>query len=159
MKEEKLLLQGVKFVITVSIMVLVLLLGGLFLYFFDIHKPSSQSLEGLNCGTEPIYYPQAIVNDSDGRALFKLNCKSCHNENMVSDMTGPALAGVQSRWETTDDLYDWIRNAPALVASGHEYANQLYNEWNKLQMTTFPELSDDDIQSILLYIEVMSGQQ
>ena len=33
-----------------------------------------------------------------GKDLFRNLCGSCHNKNMVQDMTGPALGGVQERW-------------------------------------------------------------
>lgn len=94
---------------------------------------------------------------ADGKALFKKNCKSCHNENMKSDMTGPALGGVQQRWadagESEANLYEWIRNSQGLVAAGNEYAVNIFNEWNKSVMTSFQGLTDEEIGEILLYIE------
>lgn len=90
-----------------------------------------------------------------GETLFKNKCASCHNRNMVADMTGPALGGVQDRWAEypPEDLYAWIRNSTALVGSGHQKAVELFNTWKKVPMQAFPELTDDDIASMLLYIE------
>ncbi len=88
----------------------------------------------------------------DGKALFKANCASCHNKNMVADMTGPALAGVQDRWESEELLYSWIRNSGAVINSGNSYANTLFNKWNKSPMTAFPDLKDAEIEQILLYV-------
>ena len=44
-----------------------------------------------------------------GKALFKANCASCHNKNMIDDMTGPALGGINERWDGREELlYKWI---------------------------------------------------
>ena len=90
-----------------------------------------------------------------GKTLFRNQCASCHNRDMKSDMTGPALGGVIERWAEypESDLYAWIRNSAALIATGHPRANEIFNAFNKVQMTPFPTLTDDDIASLLLYIE------
>src|SRR5690606_29625138 len=51
------------------------------------------------------------------------------------------------------DLYEWIRNSQALVSEGHPRAVEVYNQYNKVVMNAFPNLTDDDIASLLLYIE------
>ncbi len=66
----------------------------------------------------------SFAQDADsgaGKELFRNNCAACHNKDMKSDMTGPALGGVQERWADypIEDLYSWIRNSQALVESGH----------------------------------------
>ncbi|MCI1268122.1 MAG: c-type cytochrome [Saprospiraceae bacterium] len=90
-----------------------------------------------------------------GKASFKNNCASCHNKNMKDNLTGPALAGVEARWSAFPkaDLYSWIRNSQGLIAKGHPRAVELYNTYNKLVMTAFPAISDEEIESILLYID------
>ncbi len=94
-------------------------------------------------------------NTDEGKALFRANCGSCHNSNMKSKMTGPALGGVEERWADypQEDLYGWIRNSAAMVANDHPRAVEVYNEWNGAQMSPFPDLSDDDITNILAYID------
>ena len=89
-----------------------------------------------------------------GKKLFMTNCASCHNKNMQDDMVGPALAGVQERWEKypLGDLYSWIRNSSLLIAGNHPKAVSLWKEW-KSTMTSFPHLSDEDIESLIVYIE------
>ncbi len=89
-----------------------------------------------------------------GKGLFKANCASCHNKNMIDNMTGPALGGVQERWEGKEELlYDWIRNSSAVIAAGDPYAVSLYNEYNKSVMTAFPNLTDEEIEALLVYID------
>lgn len=86
----------------------------------------------------------------DGKALFQANCASCHHP--IKKSTGPALQGVESRVPSKDWLYKWIKNSAAVIASGDAYANQIYTEYNKTAMTAFPNLSNEDIDAILLYV-------
>ena len=104
---------------------------------------------------------QAQPSIESGKQLFKANCAQCHNRNMKDKLTGPALGGVQERWAGKEDvLYAWIRNSQAVIASGDPYAVALYNEWNKVLMNPFPNLTDDDIASILLYVDaVYTGKE
>ncbi len=99
---------------------------------------------------------QAEVSPAVGKTLFKQQCAQCHNKNMKDDLTGPALGGVQQRWEGREEiLYAWIRNSQAVIASGDEYAVNLYNKWDKTLMNPFPNLTDDEIASLLVYIDNM----
>ena len=86
----------------------------------------------------------------DGKALFNAKCASCHavDKNLV----GPALKGVEDRWPEKDQLYAWVRNSAAVVKSGYPRAVAVYNEYNKVQMTAFPELTNGDIDAILTYV-------
>ncbi len=86
-----------------------------------------------------------------GEALFKANCTSCHALN--KRVLGPALAGVSNR-HSEAWLLKWIKNAPAMVASGDKEALKIYNEYNQAAMTPFPQFSDDDVKNILAYIKV-----
>jgi len=97
----------------------------------------------------------AEVTINEGKALFKVNCASCHNKNMKAKATGPALGGVEERWSAypKSDLYGWIRNSAKMVAAGHPRAVEIYNEWDKSPMTAMPQLTDENIESILLYID------
>jgi hypothetical protein len=73
---------------------------------------------------------------------------------MKADMTGPALGGVQARWEGNEELlYDWIRNSSAVIASGDPYSVKLFADWNQSVMTGFPNLTDDQITNILAYVD------
>ena len=90
------------------------------------------------------------VQAQDGKALFQQKCASCHAIN--KNLTGPALSGVEDRWPNKADLYRWIRNSAALIKEGHPRAVEVYNQYNKIQMTAFPELKDADIDAILAYI-------
>src|SRR5450432_3110708 len=79
----------------------------------------------------------------DGKALFQSNCASCHNPIKV--VTGPALKGVTDRVADNKLLHDWIRNNVKVLGSGNKYFNDLYNQYGKTPMNTFPNLSDPEI--------------
>ncbi|MCP9198684.1 c-type cytochrome [Gramella sp. GC03-9] len=85
-----------------------------------------------------------------GKELFNSLCAACHKP--YSNSIGPALHGVTDRRDR-DWLNSWIKNSAALIASGDEQANAIYNEWNQTAMPAFPQLSDSDIGDILAYVE------
>jgi len=88
---------------------------------------------------------------SAGEALFKANCKSCHK--LDAKLVGPALTGVTERAPSVQWIIKWVHNPAKLIASGDEYANKIYNEYNKSQMTAFTTLKDEQILSIIAYIK------
>lgn len=88
----------------------------------------------------------------DGQKLFKNNCSSCHYPTDAK-LVGPGLKDIQERWPDKDKLYSWIRNAPEFLKTGDPYATALYEQYNKLPMTPFPTLKDEEIAAILSFIE------
>lgn len=90
-----------------------------------------------------------------GKELFGANCAACHAKDMKTASTGPALGGVEERWSAypRQDLYAWIRNSQAQIASGHPRATELWNQYKPVLMNSFPGLTDEQIESLLLYIK------
>lgn len=90
-----------------------------------------------------------------GKTLFQNQCAACHNKNMKDDLTGPALGGTQERWAEypQEDLYNWIRNSQAMIQAGHPRAVEMWNKYKPTVMNSFAGFTDDDIASILLYID------
>ncbi len=86
----------------------------------------------------------------DGKAIFAANCASCHNP--LKDATGPALQGVDARVPGKEWIHNWVHNPSGVIASGDKYANDLYIKWNKTQMTAFPQLSNEDIDAVVAYV-------
>ncbi len=86
----------------------------------------------------------------DGKAIFQANCASCHNP--LKDATGPALKGVDAHVPSKEWLYKWIHNPSGVIASGDKYANELFIKWNKTQMTAFPQLSNEEIDAVIAYV-------
>jgi len=87
----------------------------------------------------------------DGKTLFQTNCATCHNP--IKQVTGPALKGVTERVPDQKLLHAWIKNNAAVLASGNKYFNDLFNQFSKTPMNTFPGLTDPEIDAILKYIE------
>jgi cytochrome c551/c552 len=87
----------------------------------------------------------------DGKALFQTNCAQCHNPFKV--VTGPALKGVTERIPDKNLLHEWIHNNAKVLASGNKYFNDLFVQYNKTAMNTFPSLTDPEIDAILKYVE------
>jgi len=87
---------------------------------------------------------------SKGETLFKDNCKSCHA--IHTEEVGPALKDVTKRRDVKW-LGAWIRNSTAVIGSGDKYANDLYAKYNKAVMTSFPTFTDEEINSLLAYVD------
>jgi mono/diheme cytochrome c family protein len=97
--------------------------------------------------------PAAI---SAGEALFKANCSACHK--VKQKLVGPALAGVQDRVPSTDWIIAFVQNSSKVIAGGDEYANKIYNEYNKTQMTAFSSLKADQVLSIIAYVNAEAAK-
>ena len=94
--------------------------------------------------------PAGLGDAAAGKELFNSLCAACHKP--YSNSIGPALNGVTDRHEM-EWLYEWIKNSAAMIASGDPEANAIYEEWGQTAMPAFPQLSNDDIDNILAYVE------
>ncbi|TFV93100.1 c-type cytochrome [Algoriphagus kandeliae] len=95
------------------------------------------------------------VSDSEeaiaaGKTVFNANCKQCHKLDQKA--VGPALRGITDR-RSPDWAKSFIKNSQAVIASGDDYANALYAEYNNLMMPSHEFLSDADLDNLLSYIE------
>jgi mono/diheme cytochrome c family protein len=88
------------------------------------------------------------IDIAKGKSLFNANCASCHKLN--KKLIGPALRGVSAKYDK-EWLYSWIKNSAALIKSGDDQAVAIYEEYNKVAMNAFPQLSNEDIDNILAY--------
>lgn len=97
----------------------------------------------------------SMAADADnGKSLFLEKCASCHNNDMVSDMTGPALYEADVRWKKYPGaIYDWIRNSKALAETGNARAKTMI-DWADSEMTAFEDLENEQIDDILEYIQL-----
>jgi mono/diheme cytochrome c family protein len=127
-----------------------------------MYSTSTQSTAGMNKKRKILQKLQSVLifvaffsiaqlaQAQDGKALFNAKCASCHA--IDKQLVGPALKGVEDRWDDKKMLYEWVRNSAAVIKKGYPRAVAVYNEYNKVQMTAFPELKDQDIDVILAYI-------
>jgi len=134
-----------------------LLLIGLFLGGLSV-AVAQDAAEG---GGEAAAESSGAADPAAGETLFLNNCAQCHARDMRQDLTGPALGEVESRWESQEDLYAWIRNSQALIAEGHPRATELWDEWKPTVMPSYTNFTDQDMANILAYINqqyIASGQ-
>lgn len=100
-------------------------------------------------------FAQEISDDpaaiAAGETLWNANCRTCHRVHQK--LIGPAMANVWERAPSMEWIYAFIRNSQRVIASGDEYAVNLYNEYNKTQMTAFTSLTDEQIGNILAYVK------
>ena len=89
----------------------------------------------------------------DGEALFKAKCNVCHAVDKNS--TGPILKGVKQRWNDAGEgemLYEWVHNAPALVASGKSKEAITASNFSPTIMP--PQVvTNEEIDAILDYVD------
>ena len=84
-----------------------------------------------------------------GKGLFATYCASCHS--MYTDLTGPALAGVEGRVNDRNILKAFIKN-PAAVMAETPYFNCLKQQFGSVQ-PPFPDLTDRQLDNIYDYIK------
>ncbi len=92
----------------------------------------------------------ALGDAAKGQTLFQQNCKQCHAPD--KQVVGPALRGVSKR-RPMPWIVSFVQNSAKVIASGDQYANDLYNKFQKTQMPSHAFLSPDDIKDIVAYVE------
>ena len=93
-------------------------------------------------------------DNAEGEQIFKNNCSTCH---AVTDevVVGPGLKGISER-RPIEWIVTWVHNPQAVIASGDKYAVDLYNKYNKAQMTAYPGYSAAQITSVISYINAQA---
>lgn len=116
--------------------------------FFIFAFSFAQAQLNITSSATGMEVSEATINA--GEKLFKAKCSSCHA--LDRKMTGPALKDVTGRRDV-EWLLKWIRNNNELRLSGDADAIAIYNEFNGTAMNVFPDLTDEEIKSILMYTE------
>jgi cytochrome c2 len=97
--------------------------------------------------------PVAALDANDpivkGKKLFKLNCGMCHALEGV--IIGPALKGITQK-HSLEWLVSFTQNSQAMIKAGDPKAVAIYEEYNKVVMTSFSHLPEEDIKAIFAYI-------
>ena len=90
-----------------------------------------------------------------GKELFNSNCAACHKLDAKS--TGPALRGVAEKHDKAW-IYKWVHNSSDMIKSGDAAAVKAFEENNKAVMTSFPQLSEGDIDNIIAYTSEVKAE-
>jgi cytochrome c2 len=156
---EKITKLGILIVIAFAILTGIVLQEGLSNGFetedtrFLCGTPSSQEEFALTAASK-----QLNGDAQGGKALFLEKCASCHNINMVSNMTGPALYGAVDRWKNRADLYQWVQDYSVLVEQGHPRALEM-EKWSPTAMTAFEDLDTTEIRNIFAFVEAKGSSR
>lgn len=103
----------------------------------------------INAGAQTTNdYPKDKKIIDEGRVLFAQNCGSCHNFKQRG--IGPNLSGVTGQ-VSKPWLLRFIRNSQNVIEDGDVRAKKLFEDY-KVPMPAFNAFSDDQIVSILAYI-------
>lgn len=106
---------------------------------------SATATEG---GAEGVPTDEAVI--AEGKSLFTANCTVCHAIN--DRVVGPALKDVTDR-RPVPWLISFIKNSQKLIQSGDPVAVKLFEEYNKTPMPNFDYFSDEEVLSILAYVQ------
>lgn len=105
----------------------------------------------LACTQQPSYSTDTAVIER-GKALFEVQCSACHN--FISSGMGPNLAGVTTE-ASPEWLREFIKNPIGRIEAGDERATALFEQY-KTYMPPFGNLSDEDIDALLAYMNTYS---
>ncbi|HEY8936784.1 MAG TPA: cytochrome c, partial [Cyclobacteriaceae bacterium] len=89
----------------------------------------------------------------NGRELFNQQCSNCHS--IYYERYGPALGSITKRLNRKW-LYSFIRNSQKVIKDGNPYAQYIFNSYDHRVMVSMEFLTDEQIKSILNYIEYAS---
>lgn len=92
----------------------------------------------------------ATPTPEEGKTIFTTRCAGCHNINKA--LTGPALAGIDQR-RSMEWIIDFVHSSQALVKKGDKDAVAVFEQFNRIPMPDHPDLTDDNIKSIVEYIK------
>jgi cytochrome c551/c552 len=92
----------------------------------------------------------AAPTPEEGKTIFTARCAGCHNINKT--LTGPALAGIDQR-RSMEWIVDFVHSSQTLVKNGDKDAVALYEQFNRIPMPDHPDLTEDNIKSIVEYIK------
>jgi cytochrome c2 len=119
-----------------------------FLLFVIIHSLPAHSQQNT------YQLPNSAEALAEGEHLFAKNCAMCHE--FCKQMIGPSLASVTDR-RPIPWLIAFIKNSPAVIRSGDEYAQYLYRQYDNKHMPEYDDqLTENQILNILSYIHLQS---
>lgn len=147
-------------VLLVATTTITLALSGFTAYNFrDFEK--AVAVDPIYCGTTDYsksFRPNPITDPvvSAGEILFKANCKACHS--LDQKLVGPALRNAYSGVPGEKWLRNWITNSSKMIAAGDPYAVQLFEEYNKTQMTNYTTMKKEDLNALIAYLKYVEAE-
>lgn len=134
--------------------------GGIYLFYYPDDENVKEEVNFF-CGTSlyigrSIHAPESMLSLDEGKLLFRNNCASCHNKDMKSDMTGPALSGAIKRFDyDTISFLEYVQNTSLyLDTKTDERLLELQKCWSMQNAHNFEQLTQTEIVAIIQYIEM-----
>lgn len=91
-----------------------------------------------------------------GKEIFTQTCGACHTIGR-GRLVGPDLVNIHAR-RTEDWILKFVKSSQSVIKSGDEYADSLFQTYNRLVMPDQPNLGDDQIKDIISYIKDKSSE-
>ena len=93
-------------------------------------------------------------SSEEGKTIFSNRCTACHaiDKNVV----GPALMNVDKRHDEKW-IISFVHSSQTVIKSGDMAAVNLFNRFNKTPMPDHPDLTDEQVRSIISYIKAESS--
>ncbi len=85
----------------------------------------------------------------EGMTIFNTRCRTCHSIDKA--VVGPALAAVDER-HSIEWIIKFVRSSQTMIKGGNQEAVALFEKFNKVQMPDHPDLTEENIKSIVAYI-------
>lgn len=93
-----------------------------------------------------------------GMVLYGDHCEKCHSTKF-DRIENQGLLHVEDRIPPGDWIYKWIRTPQTLIQSGDPYAIQIFEDANGALTDSFPGLTNEDIDAIMLFIHALSANK
>jgi cytochrome c2 len=91
-----------------------------------------------------------------GKILFDNNCKTCHCK--YEQKVGPVLHNISNR-RTTIWIEKFIQNSAKFIKIDKDpLAIEVYKNNGSTEMTSFPNLTSEDIRAIISYLDNNAGE-
>jgi mono/diheme cytochrome c family protein len=148
MKRENLQLQLLNAVKRLMIVLFLLVCSVSTLVLMSVYKKPNPNIEKATISVAKTLNPTLKL----GKTLFLNNCAQCHAKDMTTKLTGPALKGVQNRWQDDAALYDWITKG-TVPERKMSYISDLKRSYNNFLMPQFSQFKDNEVKALLAYID------
>lgn len=98
----------------------------------------------------------ALSSDAkNGKTLFVHNCASCHAKNMKDKLTGPPLGEWHNYFKDEKEVAAFLNNPKNYrKKTKNKKLKILLKEYEPSECTPFPSLTEEDVASIIKYIDV-----
>jgi len=121
-----------------------------FLIFLLVSFVSTSSFAEDSTATKTGPAPGGDALVANGEVIFNANCAQCHF--LDKEKVGPSLRGAVKRWGGADKMMEFIKQ-PAVTATKNPYAKALLAKYAPTVMPNHDFLKENDLKSLVAYIE------